>query len=91
MCQRQASKTDLGSVGSVFCCVGGLCPDNLCEAWDADTKWLLNIEAILFINSRIPASSYSYLSIQVLGGGAGGGSEVILWMKDVKTGWTCRT
>lgn len=42
-------------MGCVFCCVVGLCPDNLREAWGTDTEWLLNIGAILFIYSRIPA------------------------------------
>lgn len=63
-CARgQASKTGRGSLGSMFCCVVGLCPDNLGEAWGTDREWFLNHKATLFINSGISVSSYSYLPI----------------------------
>lgn len=52
--------------GLVFGCVVGLYPDNLREAWGAGKEWSVNIEAILFINLRIPATmSYSCLSSRV--------------------------
>lgn len=63
----------------MFCCVVGLCPDNLCEAWGTAREWFLNIEAILFINSGILTSNDFCLPIQV-----SGGSEVSLWMKGVE-------
>lgn len=43
--------------GSVFCCVVGLYPDNLQEAWGSGRERLINIADSSFIHGPIPAGT----------------------------------